>query len=401
MNTTTSYILNNNNNDRNSSVLLSANLTTSPTTTIGRNRNQIWLVISYIPLIIIFIGVVGNISSLFIYRTSKEMKKMSSMMYLSFLAVSDTLSLFQWNLDHYLRPNFGFRSAHLSVFMCKIVSFTQFTTMQISAFLLSIICIDRYVTIASTPGSIYSKLPFSTNKSACAWSVGIICLICLINSHLLIFNGYRKPPNMYVEMIIINNSAANYNANATNYNNNNNNITYKYTYNYTEPFYCYSYTATFDIVPLWDQCNMVLYNFLPFVIMSIFNSLLIKKTLSSSVLSKKKPSSEKSTTTTSMSRADRKKQRLTISLVVITFLFLIMTLPSTIWFGFVKQALPNTDTTIIVGQLLDNIAFLQHSSLLITSYLTNYKFREALDQIICPGRLRRSSSNQPSSSHVK
>jgi hypothetical protein len=356
----------------------------------SRIRNTVWLVISYIPLIIIFVGVVGNMSSLFVYRTSKEMNKMSSMMYLSFIAVSDTVSLFQWNLDHYLRPNFGFRTAHLSVFMCKIVSFTQFASMQISAFLLSIICIDRYVTIASTPGSIYSKLPFSTNKSACAWSVAIIALICLINSHLLIFNGYRKPPNEYVEKILILNGNAN-DSNATN-------IVYKYTYNYTEPFYCYSYSATFDIVPLWDQCNMVLYNFLPFVIMSIFNSLLIKKTLSSGMHSRKNANNNNEKNN-KMSRADRKKQRLTISLVVITFLFLLMTLPSTIWFGFVKQSLPNTDTTIIVGQLLDNIAFLQHSSLLITSYLTNYKFREAFDQLVCPARIKRRSSSQPSSSH--
>jgi hypothetical protein len=70
-----------------------------------------------------------------------------------------------------------------------------------------------------------------------------------------------------------------------------------------------------------------------------------------------------------------KRKRITISLCAISVSFLIMTLPSTVfWAFFVNQ---NSDNTAFnIGGLLDFISFLNHASIFYTSYLTNKLFKK-------------------------
>lgn len=55
----------------------------------NNNNNNI---LPYMALVIIFIGVVGNTSALFIFRTDREIKKMPSMIFLSCTCITNTLS---------------------------------------------------------------------------------------------------------------------------------------------------------------------------------------------------------------------------------------------------------------------------------------------------------------------
>ena len=99
--------------------------------------------ITYQPLFIIVMGLVGNTISFLIFRFNDEFKTMSSMVYLSIVAVTDTLSLFEWNLDHYLIYNWFVSTSTLNVAVCKISKFTQYFSLQTSALLLSIMSVDR------------------------------------------------------------------------------------------------------------------------------------------------------------------------------------------------------------------------------------------------------------------
>ena len=89
--------------------------------------------------------------------------------------------------------------------------FIQYSSLQISAWLLCLLTIDRYVTIMASPGSIYKKLPFSTPKTAFYWSIGIISFFVILNGHELFLNGFYSPPQLVKETIseIINGSAKN------------------------------------------------------------------------------------------------------------------------------------------------------------------------------------------------
>lgn len=73
----------------------------------------------------------------------------------------------------------------------------------------------------------------------------------------------------------------------------------------------------------------------------------------------------------------RKKRKMTISLVVITFAFLIMTLPSTIYFGYFDHV---EESNNYMGTILDSIGFLNRTSVFFTSFLTNQNFRKTVKQ---------------------
>ncbi|RNA15720.1 hypothetical protein BpHYR1_021762 [Brachionus plicatilis] len=180
-------------------------------------------IVSFLPLILIIVAITGNTACFFIFRFSKEFKNISSMVFLSFVAIFGITSQFIWNLNHFLQPNFNFRIEYVTI-----------------GNLLSIMCIDRFVTIMATPGSIYSRLPFSTVKSSYIWSFGIIAILFLINSHILIFNGnYKKVRNT-------NNVTTTEIVNGTEVTKIDTMIDYQV---------CYWYNADFRLYPTWDHAT--------------------------------------------------------------------------------------------------------------------------------------------------
>ena len=136
-------------------------------------------VVSYVPLAIIVLGVFGNLTSFLIYTFHPALNKYSSMVFLSFIAILDTLGLFVWNLDHYLFINFGFGIEGRNMVFCKFFTFLQYVTLQTSGLLYSVISVDRYFTVISKPGSFIKKLPFGTRKSA------YFMVVCNIDVHFL------------------------------------------------------------------------------------------------------------------------------------------------------------------------------------------------------------------------
>jgi uncharacterized protein YqhQ len=87
-----------------------------------------------------------------------------------------------------------------------------------------------------------------------------------------------------------------------------------------------------------------------------------------------------------------KRKRITISLCIISFSFMIMTLPSTVyWSFFVNQ---NSDKIFFnIGGLLDFVSFLNHASIFYTSYLTNVSFKRYVDQFFNRKKTQSNSQN--------
>lgn len=108
------------------------------------NYDWFYSILSYVSLVIIVIGFVGNFISFAIFRFHPHFKTMASMVYLSCIAITDSLSLLVWNLDHYLLPNHGIKLEKINETSCRITLFNQFVSLQASALLLSMVTIDRY-----------------------------------------------------------------------------------------------------------------------------------------------------------------------------------------------------------------------------------------------------------------
>ena len=205
-----------------------------------------------------------------------------------------------------------------------------------------------------TPGSIYKKLPFSTNKTALIWSISIILAVCILNSHILMFNGFYDAP------VLMNKT--------------DNNITIEILFQ-SDYSNCGLYTTGFKFYPIWDIAQIYIYSFLPSLIMITFNTLLIINTLNVNSRLKRSPNDRQAI------NSFNKKRKITISLITITIAFVIMTLPSTILWGFFgdQNAL---EVFHDIGGFLDFISFLNHTSIFWTSYFTNTKFKGTVDSFL-------------------
>ena len=117
--------------------------------------------------------------------------------------------------------------------------FIQYTSLQSSGWLLSLLCIDRFITVMRRPGSIFKRLPFSTNKTAIIWSTGIILVLFILNSHILMFNGFYDPP------VLINKTVSNMT------------IQVLFQSNYSN---CGLYTTGFKFYPIWDIAQIYIYS---------------------------------------------------------------------------------------------------------------------------------------------
>lgn len=166
----------------NSSILISQNKS-------DQQSDGVNVVVSHFGIVIICLGVVGNTITFLLFRFHPSFNTMPVMVFLSFVAVTDTLALFEWNLGHFLMFTMNFDLLNTSVLVCRLINFVQYTSLQSSALILSVMCLDRYVTVVSTPGSFLHRLPFRTIKTACFWSISVIVTTSAINFHILLQCG--------------------------------------------------------------------------------------------------------------------------------------------------------------------------------------------------------------------
>jgi hypothetical protein len=312
--------------------------------------------LSALPIIMIVIGVTGNSISFFIFRFNKSMNQLSSMVYLSFIVVLNTFSLFVWNLNDFTSPNFRISLEFLSTAHCRILVFIQFFTLQASSFLLSIVSIDRCVQVMSVPGSLASKLPFGHLKPAYVWSIGLTILFALINLHVLIFNGYYSEPR------ILNQTSTIY-------------FNGSLVRNYTEivrienpVIKCYSYSPSFTLDPFYEYVHLTISSLIPFIIMIISNTILIRK-----VISAKK---SKSLASAQNNGVKGKRNRLTSSLLTLTFTFIILVMPKAIFWAFINQNVKGKPYRRIIIQTTNFLLFMNQSMTFFICFFTYQKFRE-------------------------
>jgi hypothetical protein len=319
---------------------------TSSTYTLEFSLSAIY--VSRLPIVLIVFGTCTNLIAFFVLRFTTKFQKMPSMIYLSFISISDTAALYVWNFDHFTLLNFNFEIERLNETMCRIFVFNQFASLQISAFLLTIMTIDRYFTVSRRPDStslaqFLDKLPFRTPISAYYWSIGIIAAVLILNSHLLFLPRYRELREVETS-----------DDNSTKMEN---------------VFECYEYTNGFLVFPIWETVHLVVYSLIPFVLMTIFNGLLIKNTL---WVYFDKSKSKLYTNRKCL----RKKQMITISLVVISFLYLLTTLPASIIFVFFFDFFSKLDAMYLI--LVDDISFSNHAFRFFLLFLTNTSFRKVI-----------------------
>ena len=272
--------------------------------------------ISYTSLTLVTVGTILNLMTFIILCRSKfrRTRTNSILHYMRTIAIFDILMLYGWNLDHYLVGVHGFALQTTSIGLCRILSFYNYFTSQSSAWLRIFVSLDRFLSLTD-----YQNRWFHRSKNTVILIICILIFFTLFNS-LFFFYGcsYDVDGNVQAE------------------------------------------SWAFQIYPLWDYVNLGVYNFLPFILMMLFNSGIIYKLIHHR-----------------HQMADRNQHRsITLTLLITTFLFLLMTVPATIGFSFFVTS----DSPIL--NLLDGILYTYHITSFPLYMITYRKFRREVFALI-------------------
>lgn len=292
--------------------------------------------LSIYALILIIVGTAGNLLTL-IVLLRRHLRRFVTVHYLIAVSVCDLISLYGWNLNNFYKFNISPVNGNiedLSLVHCRLISFMTFVALQLSSWCLSAVSLGKtkctYLKQYYDFFFILVERALSLYWPAWRQSYGrirytkyyilVISLVCIaLNSHILFLNGYRRPSGGIV---------------------------------------CYSTRSNPNyIYPQWERVHLVFYNLFPFTIMCISNAYIIYVTVRSS------PSGASAETNKHGRKSLEKYRQFTALLIIVTFAFVILTLPACIYFVFFRHAFASTaqrNVRFMIQILLNSIQFTSH-----------------------------------------
>ncbi|CAF0800937.1 unnamed protein product [Brachionus calyciflorus] len=278
-------------------------------------------------LMLIILGTIFNFI-IFYICSKKPLRNISTFKFLSILALSDTICLYEWNLKHFTVAYFNIAYNFVYLSWCRLELFLQYTFLQYSAWILVSIALDR---LLSTLNNNWRNF-YTTGNRIYYYLVFLIILLSGINSPILIRMGY---------------------------------YTFK---NGTENLNCLAtYENDFTLFNTMSGIHLYLFSIVPFISLVIINSKLIY----TAVISKRRKIGL-------TNEAFKKKFDMTKTILILTIQFIVLTLPSSIVSRFFYVIMIQSRIGKIVLFVCDNFSFSFNSFNIITLYLTNKKFKDEL-----------------------
>ncbi|XP_062571917.1 growth hormone secretagogue receptor type 1-like [Saccostrea cucullata] len=297
--------------------------------------------IRYVLPIIIFVGTFGNVMS-FVILVQREMRQTSTFFYLATLAVADTGVLYLSAFKTWFRVLTGYELLHQSDAACKILIFLTHFFVHFSAWLIVAITVERFLAVwfplrATTMCSL-ARAKFATAM--------IAMIFILINSHIFWTAELYSLPSGQVR--------------------------------------CMSYAYQNLVCVVFPWIYLVLYSFLPVLVLLLFNTLIIVN------LVKTKSLFQAMTKTDQQMRYDH--QKLAICLLVISFTWIFTTLPRPLY-----QLLMKTPTStekqaeaLFVRTLSFILMYINHAVNFFIYGITGQRFRMELKRLfLCRVHLRK------------
>ncbi|CAF3000992.1 unnamed protein product [Rotaria sp. Silwood2] len=311
-------------------------------------------------LVLVIIGTLGNALTIIIL-CRRNLRRYVTMRYLIAVSVCDIISLYGWNLNNFYKFTISTTNTNLeaiSLVHCRVISYLTFVGLQLSSWCLAAVSLDRCL-----------SLYFLTWKQNCGklsrtkYHIGILTIFCLLlNSHILFLNGYHNDQsNHKVE--------------------------------------CYTTRKNrYYIFPQWERVHLVVYNLFPFIIMLSCNIYIIYITIRSARI---RTIRQRNTIGKPLrSRASRHRQ-LSLMLIIVTFAFVLLTLPSCIYFVFFRHRMSSKTYSrsyrYMIQICLNSIQFTSHAINFFLYCFSATNFRNELWDFIteiCLYRLNGFKSNK-------
>ncbi|KAK2141113.1 hypothetical protein LSH36_1158g00006 [Paralvinella palmiformis] len=138
------------------------------------------LLVKYTMISLVVIGTVGNLLS-FVVLMRRRMRRNSVNTYLAILSCADTVVLYISAFKTWLRVATGFELLHVSDAACKITIFVFMLASHLSAWLIVLVTANRFVAVCFP----FRAVQMFTPKKSVLAVVVLICVLIAYNVHLL------------------------------------------------------------------------------------------------------------------------------------------------------------------------------------------------------------------------
>ena len=251
------------------------------------------------------------------------------MRYLTAVAIADLCSLYSWNLNLFYKHLINPYQNDLedgSIFVCRLISFIGFVSLQLSSWYLTLVSIDRCLNIKF----LFWHRQLGRASRSVYIILGLTLIIILLNSHLLVLNGYKQSGcTPYAKRTCL---------------------------------ICYARpTDRHYIFPKWEKIHVVIYNLIPFSIMLFSTCFIIRRSIPSANM-QRTLSTDQSKGSTRGNYRQRKQRQLTYILLSVIFLFVLLTTPVMIYNVFLRNYLKHQKPLkYIVHGILLCVQFTSHA----------------------------------------
>nr|AKQ63062.1 orphan G-protein coupled receptor 57 [Platynereis dumerilii] len=299
-----------------------------------------------VPPILLVLGTFGNIFS-FIILMRRSMRKFSTYIYLAMLSLTDTLVLYIGLLRLWIGELTGMDIRDKSDWICKVINVVGYTVSDYSVWLIIAVTVERYVAVCYP-----LRAPAMCNRRRAI--VVIVCLLLallFINLHFL-WTAQIMEYNINGDIIYQCEGAPNH---------------------------------TRLVQEVWPWVDAFLYSFLPFVVISVLNALIIRQVAHA----RRNRSGLQSNMPDTRSRAQESSIKLTIMLLTISFAFLLTTLPmnialiGTAFYNQYHKDLHIMTKFKLIRTITELLMYVNHSMNFYLYCATGQKFRHELVSLLC------------------
>ena len=323
----------------------------------------------YIPPILLVIGTFGNAFAFLILR-NKTMTRQSTNLFLAALAVTDSIVLYFGLLRKWLVVLIGIDFASESKWLCRCVSVLSYTHSQFSAWLIIAVTIERYIVVSQPLHA--SRFCNITRAKRVIMMLGTIFF--LLNIHFMWTVTLAE----------------------------------KDTTGATE-FECDALPQfKFLVSVVWPWIDAVLYAMLPFVLIVIFNTLIIFQTIRATSW---RDDAQKGPMINMGKRKTYKDNnvKLTVMLLAVSFTYLVSTFPMAIAMVFHdewrRESVDQLPKEVFAQRQLirtvsEMLMFLNHSINFYLYCALGQKFRNQVVKTLCRRTFSNTSNLSDHSQHL-
>lgn len=102
---------------------------------VSETIDKITKVLGIYSIILTILGTLLN-GFIFLVCLRKNLRKINAFKFFAIISISDTISLYEWNLEHFINVFFNVNFSYTNLVWCRLGTYLQYVSLEYSAWLL-------------------------------------------------------------------------------------------------------------------------------------------------------------------------------------------------------------------------------------------------------------------------